>query len=494
MGFIQKDALRITIFSYLGMFLGYVNKAFLFVILLSVEQIGLLNLILSVGLLMAQFCNLGSAYTIIKFLPFFRNKSKRDYGFFPYNVLIVTVGVVIFTLISFLFKPQISSYYATKSPQFVHYYFWFIPIGIAYVYYMLFENFLKAIYKNLIPVVVYEVGLRLLTTIALLVYAANWISFDILVKISSAIYIIPTLVLVAYLIYLKEFNLDFGTIRISKRFRRILFKFTAFSFVSTLGNIVVTTIDELMIAAYLGLGETGIYTTIVFITAFLQVPYRSLIRIVNPLIAEYWKARDMTKMGELYKQSSSVLLVISTTLFMYVWINCENLFYLLKPEFVTGINVFLFLMIGRLTDMYFGINGQIFTLSKKFAYDLIFTITLIFLVYGLNVLLIPKLGMNGAALGSMVAILVYNFGRALFVWFQFHLHPFTKSQLWVLLIFAANVILFEFIPHFDNRFLDIFVRSALFSLSYPLLLVVFKVEKEINNYVDKILVQLHLKR
>jgi hypothetical protein len=59
MGIVQKDSLRTMLISYLGLFLGYINKAFLFLLILSTEQIGLVNLIFSLGILFAQLSNLG---------------------------------------------------------------------------------------------------------------------------------------------------------------------------------------------------------------------------------------------------------------------------------------------------------------------------------------------------------------------------------------------------------------------------------------------------
>lgn len=475
------------------MFLGYFNKAFLFMIFLTTDEIGLLNLILSVGLLFAQFCNLGTVYTVGRFFPFFKDKKSNHHGFIKYNLLIITIGVIIFTALSILFKSDILAYYSDKSPEFVRYYYWFLPIGIAYIYFMLFETFLRMIFNNLFAVLTYEVILRLLTMLAIVSYGYHWINFDNLVKISSLVFIIPTFAIFIYLIYLKEFNLKSWKINISKRFRKMLLKFSLVSYVNTVGQILITTIDALMIASMLGLKETGIYTTVVFITGFLQVPYRSLLRITNPMVSEYWKERRLDKMQDLYKKTSNILLIVSTVMFLYIWINREAIFYILKPEFVSGIYVFLFLMIGRLTDMYLGLNGTIFILSKKYAYDLIFTFSLIFLVYFLNLILIPKYGMNGAAIGTMISIIVYNSGRAIFVWIQYQMHPFAKSQLIVLLIFAINIILYEYFPHVENRWIDIIIRCLAMTITYPLLLFVLKIEKEINKYIFDLLEKLNLR-
>ena len=89
----------------------------------------------------------------------------------------------------------------------------------------------------------------------------------------------------------------------------------------------------------------------------------------------------MTKMNELYQKVSSVSLFIALTLFLLIWININDIFSFLPNEYTSGIYVFLFLMIGKVIDMYFGLNGTIFFTSKKYKYDIIFTLSLIIIVY-----------------------------------------------------------------------------------------------------------------
>ena len=96
MGIVQKDAFKTTVISYLGLFLGYVNKVVLFIWFLSTEQIGLINLILAVGLLFAQLSNLGTVYVTWRFFPFFRNEQKKHYGFLLANSLLVLFGILVF--------------------------------------------------------------------------------------------------------------------------------------------------------------------------------------------------------------------------------------------------------------------------------------------------------------------------------------------------------------------------------------------------------------
>lgn len=56
-----------------------------------------------------------------------------------------------------------------------------------------------------------------------------------------------------------------------------------------------------------------------FLTSALQVPYKAIVRISSPLIADHWKKRETDKMKELYTQVSSVALVIGLGSFLLIW-------------------------------------------------------------------------------------------------------------------------------------------------------------------------------
>ena len=56
-------------------------------------------------------------------------------------------------------------------------------------------------------------------------------------------------------------------------------------------------------------------------------------------------------------------------------------------------------------DMYSGLNGTILVTSKKYRYDFTFSLMLVALTVASNALLIPRWGMTGAALATMITVL-----------------------------------------------------------------------------------------
>ena len=487
MGIIKKDALKTTIISYLGLILGYVNKGVLFLIFLSTEQIGLLSLIVSIGLLFAQFSNLGMSYTVWRFFPFLRNKEKHNFGFFQFSLIITFIGIVLFSILSIVFKDYICSLYIEKSRQFVQYYYWMVPIGISYALFMTFDVFLRGLHKNIISVIATELIMRLFVTGCIIIYAFGWINFFDLLVLHSASFLLPTLILGYQLFRNKELHWRFSDIAIPKRLKNIIFSYSLYSYINFIGIMVVISIDTIMVASMVGLDATGVFSTIIYIVSGLLIPYKSLVRISSPFVAKYWKERDMTRMSDLYTRISSIGLVIGLVTFLVFWVNRLEIFHFLPPAFSDGVYVFLILMIGRIVDMYCGLNGVIFVTSKKYKYDLIFTGFLLFGVYFLNLYLIPIYGIYGAAISTTLAFVFYNIARLLFVYFAYSIHPFKYSQLVVIALFLAILMMFEFIPVlFGNELASMAIKLVTVSALFLFPIYWLKLDKDVVEYSNSI--------
>lgn len=484
MGVVQKDAIRTMFISYAGIGLGYLNKGLLFLIILQTDEIGLINLLLSVGILFSRLSGFGVTYTTLKFLPYFKNDKNNHNGYLLFSLLITLVGALIFTLLYLLFRQEIGELYVSRSAKFLDYYYWALPIGIGYVIFLTFEAYLRAFYKNIISVFANDIFLRLAVTFTLVLYGMEWINFDTFVAIHSIAYLFPMILLTFYLIKNKELNLKISTINISKRFRKILTQYAAFNYINSVGAVLVSSLDIIMIASLVGLKATGVYATVVFLTSAIQVPYLSILRISTPLVAEHWKHREMKEMQTLYTKVSSTGLLIGLSLFVFIWLNIDLAFSFLKPEFTSGIWVFFFLMIGKLLDMFFGINGTIFSTSKKFKYDILFTIGLIGIVYFLNLIFIPKWGIAGAAISTAMALITYNIGRIIFVWKMLKMHPFTINQFAIIALGIITMLLGTYVgDFFVNLWIRFIIVSFLFLLVFIAPILAFNLEPETKNFL-----------
>ena len=105
-------------------------------------------------------------------------------------------------------------------------------------------------------------------------------------------------------------------------------------------------------------------------------------------------------------------------------------------------------------DMYSGLNGTILVTSKKYRYDFTFSLMLVALTVASNALLIPRWGMTGAALATMITVLAYNAIRIASVWKFYRIQPFALSDLLVVALAAGCIGASALVPpmgHFIRR-------------------------------------------
>lgn len=449
MGVVKSNSVKTTIISYAGAGIGFVNRLLLFPHFLNTEQVGLVNLLPTIATLYAQLATFGIHNIILKYFPFFRDKANGHNRFLWWCTLIVTGGFAVFTMLAVIFKHSIIAYYSKKSPLLAEYFIYVTPFALATLYFLLFDAYLRSLYKTVVPALIYEVVMRLLTTASIGLYALQLMPFHDFVLVYIAANSIPTLIIIIYTAYLKELHFKKAVRQYGARFKYAIFQFGAFSFFNNLCGILLVTLDSLMVAGMLGLEKTGIYTTLFFVSSMLLIPYRAIVKIASPLVADFWKKNNLVEMKKIYQQVSSVNILVGSVFFTLLWVNLDLLFYFLPAAYRVGKFSFLFICIGKLFDMFTGINGIILVTSKKYKWDLLFSILLIVLLFAFNGTFIKLYGMEGAAIGTSLAIIIYNSLRLLFIYKNYKIQPFQLRAIAiipfsVLLIFIINAIPFNY--------------------------------------------------
>jgi len=486
MGVVQKESIKLTIVSYLGAALGYFNKVLLFANFLSATQVGLVGILTNAALLYAQLATLGTPSISNRFFPFFNNKEKRHHGFFFWGNVIVFAGFILTTLLFFLFKPLIIRQFIDNSPLIVDYYYYLIPLALGSVYFQFFESYLRSLLKTVVPTFLNEVFSKILITICIVMYALKWINFHQFVIIYVFCNFLTTFILLVYIIYLKQFFILPEKSRMYKRLLKPILIYGMFTIFTILGVGILLNIDNLMIAVKLNLAQTGIYTVIFQITIALTLPYRSIQRITSPLVGRFWKNREMAAIAELYRKTTLVMMIVGSGIILLMWGNLDSIFRFLPKEYSAARYSFILLCISRYVDMITGLNGIITLTSKKYKYDLYFMLVLVVLAIVLNLIFIPIYGITGAALAAMISLVLYNFLRVVFVWYNFKMQPFTIDCLWILLITAGALVVVHFIPFIYNKYVSICINSAVIGAIYGGSILLFKFSPEINNMAYKL--------
>jgi O-antigen/teichoic acid export membrane protein len=494
MGIVRKQSIQSSILSYFGAAIGFVNKILIFTNFLSEEEVGLANILLTLGLLFAQFSSLGYVNVILRFFPYFRNRERGHHGFLFWAILIPTIGFLFIGLNFVLLKPLIVERFADKSPLLVEYYYYIVPLGLFALYFQIFESYLRSLFKTVVPVLFQEVIQRLLISVSVLTYAAGWVNFEQFVMLYVGLICSVTLLMVIYIAFLGQLHLR---PRISWRFRKLNFRmliFGGFALLSNISVILVFNIDSIMLADYQGMASVGIYTTAYYITALLLIPWRAIQKITSPMVAQYWQEGNLEAMSSLYKRTSLINFVLGAFLFLAMMTNAHNLFAMMPASYSGGFIVLFYIGLTRVIDMLTGLNGYILITSRKYRYDLLFNGLLVIFAIVTNLILIPPYGIEGAALATGISILLSNLFRLFFIWYHFNLQPFTLPMLRVLVATVAAFAAQYWMPVLDFVWLDLVVRTGVLTLVYGALTFLLRIAPDANNLLNLLLEKVGVKR
>jgi O-antigen/teichoic acid export membrane protein len=191
--------------------------------------------------------------------------------------------------------------------------------------------------------------------------------------------------------------------------------------------------------------------------------------VVMPVIAEKFTENKLEEIDLLYKKVAVNQLLLCLLLFIGIWVNIDSLYYFVpnKEVYEAGKWVVLLIGLGKLSDILFSVNGEIIVFSKYYVFNITATIIMSLIVIGLNLLLIPIYGIEGAALASLIAMVIYNLIKYYYIKFRFNFSPFTPALFKTLFIGLIVVAISELlIPRLDHVILDIAVRSTAVTLLY----------------------------
>ncbi|RYY19982.1 MAG: hypothetical protein EOO36_04510 [Cytophagaceae bacterium] len=466
MGIVQRQGLRNTLISYVGLGIGFVNTTLVLPRLLAPAQLGLTQVLVSLATLGALVSALGFTNTTMRYFPYFRNREAGHSGFLP---LLLGVPLALFGVVAaglWLGRPLVLRWYAHDAALLGPYYGVMLGLALCILLYNLLEAYTKSLFHTAFSSLLTDVVQRLLIVSAALLYGTGWLSFGGFVLAYLGTYAFISVALLGYLYAIGELHLR--PTRAVLRVRPVgeLLRFGSFALLGNISGTVLVTIDSLMLGSH-SFADAGIYAIALNISTALAVPFRALYKTAYPLIAEYWKEGATHKMLDFYQRTTRLTTALGAYLALGIGLNLPFIYGLIhKPAYAAGTVAVLLLLAGRLTDGITGVNGIIVVTSPRYRYDLIFNVGLSVLIIGLNYLLIPRLGLTGAALSNAVALASINLARTWFVWRSFGWQPFNRQIFYILALAGGAGAVAWALPALPNSWLTLLLRGGVLTALY----------------------------
>jgi O-antigen/teichoic acid export membrane protein len=466
LGIVQRQGLRNTFISYVGLGIGFVNTTLVLPRLLAPAQLGLTSVLVSLATMGALVSALGFTNTTLRYFPYFRNRENGHSGFLPLllGLPLALFGVV--ALVLWLGRPLVLHWYAHDAALLGPHYAVMLGLALCILVYNLLEAYTKSLFHTSFSSFLTDVLQRLLIVSAAVLYGSGYLSFDGFVLAYLGSYAAIATLLLSYLAVIGELHLR--PTRAVLRVRPVgeLLRFGSFALLGNISGTLLVTIDSLMLGSH-SFADAGIYTIALNISTALAVPFRALYKTAYPLIAEYWKEGASDKLLDFYRRSTRLNTALGVYLALGIGLNLPFIYSLIhRPEYAAGTLAVLLLLAGRLTDGITGVNGIIVVTSPRYRYDLLFNLGLSLLIIGLNTLLIPRLGLLGAAISNAAALASINLARTWFVWRSFGWQPFDRRIFYILTLAGAAALVAWALPVPANIWLALLLRGGVLTVLY----------------------------
>lgn len=471
MGIIKSEGIKNTVLSYIGVVIGSLSALLIYP--LDREAYGLAAFLYSTAFFLLPFASFGVSSAITKFFPKFKTpKDNHNNGFL---FLILTVGIsayLIFLTVFLFFKnfffsvlTKLGLAKASLPDNYILILSLLLVLLVVYVFTFFLNNYHKTVVPSFFQNFLYKIFLPIIVFLHYIKYIST-ANFSLAIVLFFAF---VGLALIIYTIRLGYFNLKpvtkgFITPSLKKEIRNYL----SFSSFNIIGHTLAFRIDMVMVAMMLGFSMNGTYGILFTLASTIDIPNKSIIQIASPVISASWSKNDINEISTIYKQSSLNLMTFGIFLFLGVWLCMDSLLDLSTNTKALAEVKYIFLLLGiaKLVDMITSVNTQIIIFSKYYKYNLIFIILLGVINVLSNYILIGKYNVIGAAMATLIAMIIYNVVKLIFIYVKMGLHPFSINTFKAIGIALLAYFAAYYIPVIVNPYANILIKGAVFSLLY----------------------------
>lgn len=490
MGVIQRQGIRNTAITYIGIIIGFVNLIIIQPHFLTAEEIGLTRVLFSFSMLISTFLPLGMQSITMKYFPFYKNPDEKHHGFFGFMLLFPLGGFAFFSLLILAFKNSIIAHYETNSKLFTEYFDYVFP----FMFFLSFTGVLMAystsLLKTTFPSFINDILVRVGSVIVVSLYHIKVITLDQFVFLFVLVYGIQMVLVFLYVFWIDKPGIMPDKEKFNREEIAGMLRFGIILSFAILSSIGLKEVSVIIIGKYLPLAQAGIYAIAAFIPLVIEAPLNALDRIVQPKTSSAWASNNLEEIKIIYEKSSRYLLLIGGLIFLGINLNIESLMKLLPADYSVGIPVVFIISLGSIFNLATGLNDAIIYYSKKYLSGIYLLVIMFIVAITLNIILIPDYGLIGAAIATASASFVYNVLKFFFIKRNFSLQPFDTRTLKIIGVIILVWFTVKFIPAFSLPIADIAGRSFLIIALYGGIIYFWKIVPELEpvflNYLRKV--------
>lgn len=483
MGLVAKQTFYNLLSIGLAFFLGAINTLYMYPNFMGSRLQGIVIALLAYSNLVQPFISFGIQHAIIKYFSSFKTKHERD------SLLIFSIWspLLIISIISFylwMFSSSIIENISSKEPLIGTYAFVIILVAISTSYFEIFFSWLKVNLSSVFGNFLKEFYPRFLNFFLLVLYASDFINFEIFIYGLIIGYYLRLIIIIIYSLSIYKPKLRF---KLPPFYLKIVF-YSFLIFLSGAASSIILDIDKSMIASLVTSSDVAFYSVALFIAAVIEAPGRAMLQIVSPLVSKAINDDNKTYLKSLLKKSSNNLFLVSGALFILINLNLSDFYvFVNQPLYSVAIGVVGVVSVGKLYSMSLGCLNNIISNSKYYPFIFWFSILSATIAIVLNFVLIPKYGILGAAYATLFVILLINTLKIIVIAYGLKIHPYSEKTIKTLILILVVYFLIKEIKLEYSSFVNLIIRSSFIMVFYSILGYLFGLSKDIREQLKKYL-------
>lgn len=481
MGIVLNQSFKNTIVLFLGFTIGGINTLFLYTNFLQDDYYGLITFLLSTANIILPLLVFGMQHTIIKFFSAYKTKLEQDE--FLTSALFLPILVIIpLGIVGVLTYEFIADWLSQENIIIKKYTYLIFLVAIFMGYFEVFYAWSKIRMQSVFGNFIKEIFARISATLLLLAVYFELITEIEFIYAIVIVYFIRVLVMMIYAFSIYKPTFVF---KLPTNFKGIL-SYSFYIIMAGSAAGILLEIDKFMIPQFKQIAQVAYYSVGIYIASVIGIPSRAMQQIINPITAKELNANNLDEVENLYKKSSINLLVAGGLLFLLINLNVKDLYILIdKPQFSMGVLIVLLISISELYKLALGTNGAILTNSKYYKMFFYFSVGMAVSVIFLNKWLIGMLGIDGAALATLIVVFVFSTIKIVYIQNKLNMQPFTIKTIIVLLLVSSLFFGFYFWNFSFHPIVNILLKTVIISVIYAFAILKLNISSDIQEVLRK---------
>jgi O-antigen/teichoic acid export membrane protein len=208
---------------------------------------------------------------------------------------------------------------------------------------------------------------------------------------------------------------------------RPFWRFTLPRTVGSIAQMVLQRADVVLIGAILGPVQAAIYTAATRFLVFGQLGGGAISSTIQPRISALLAKNDRAGAAELYRIATVWLMLLTWPIYLLFAVFSTDLLRIFGRGYAVGDNVIIILSLAMLVATACGAVDVVLVMAGHSAWTMTNSLCALAVDLVLNIVLIPRIGIVGAALAWAAAILINNLAPLTELALWLRLHPFGRA-------------------------------------------------------------------